>query len=91
MQGYCFFLVTQNQAFISDLFGTHEPETIGILLSGLVKVFHSRGISAINISILASDPRLASLKKLGFWTRESVPVVSCGGNRFLLMHGDRES
>ncbi len=91
LRGFCFFSIAENEAFISDLFGIPGKETIEDLLNGLVKLFRSRGVSAINISVLASDPRLQSLKNLGFYSRESVPVVSCGANRFLLMHGDRES
>lgn len=91
LQGYCFFGVAENQAFISDLFGTQEQETFEGLLGELGKRLRGRGISAISISVLASDPRLGWLKKMGFWGRESVPVVAGGGNRFLLMHGDRES
>jgi len=91
LQGYCFFSVAENQAFISDLFGIPGKETVDALLGGLVKLFRSRGISAINCSVLLSDPRLQWVKNLGFHSRESVPVVSCGGSRFLLMHGDRES
>jgi hypothetical protein len=90
LQGYCFFHVTENEAYISDLFGIQEQETTRVLLNRLVNLLHSREIAAINMSVLASDPRLELLKHLGFWSRESVPVVSCGGNRFLLMHGDRE-
>ncbi len=91
LQGYCFFLIAENQAFISDLFGTQEQETFDRLLGELSKLLRDRGISAITISVLASDPRLGLLKRLGFWSRESVPVVTDGGGRFFLMHGDRES
>ena len=91
LQGYCFFSVDNDQVHISDLFGTQEQEIFDGLLGELGRLLRSRGISAIHISVLASDPRLSLLKKLGFWSRESVPVVTCGGSRFLLMHGDRES
>lgn len=91
LQAYCIFLVMQDEVLISDLFGTQDKRTIETLLSGLIELCHRRSIAAMNISVLASDPRIELLQNHGFWSRESVPVVTCGGNRFLLMNGDRES
>jgi hypothetical protein len=97
LQSYCVFTLSDGQVGIVDLFGVPDEGSVRGLLTHLVRLVRSRGASAISISVLASDVRAGLLKKLGFWSRESVPVIGFDadrtdfGARLLLMHGDRES
>jgi hypothetical protein len=97
LQSYCVFTVSDGHAGVVDLFGVPEEEPVRGLLTHLAALLRERGVSTVSISVLTSDARVRLLKKLGFWGRESVPVIGFDGNRtnfgarLLLMHGDRES
>jgi hypothetical protein len=98
LRAYCVFLtLPDGNVGISDLFGVREEESTDGLLTYLVELLRQRGASEVSISVLAGDPRAGLLKRLGFWSRESVPVIgfaanpSYFGSQLMLMHGDRES
>jgi hypothetical protein len=94
---YCAFTMAERQASVVDLFGVGDDATVLGLLNRLIRLLRSRGAAAIGVAILAHDPRRRALRKMGFWPRESIPVIAWNTNRtnldpqLLLMHGDRES
>jgi hypothetical protein len=97
LQAYCVFTLDDERVQIVDLFGSSEEKVLTGLLRCVVRLARNRGKSAISVALLASDPRTRVLRKLGFHSRESAPVVGFGprvgdcGSKLLLMHGDRES
>jgi GNAT superfamily N-acetyltransferase len=95
---YCVFTITAGDVTIAELFGNRENDrAIITLMQKLVVLLRSRGVVTISMPLLSCDSRNALLRKLGFWARETVPVMFLGreasnlGSRMLLMHGDRES
>ena len=97
LRGYIVFSVADGRADIADFFGGTEQSDLTAMLSGLVSLLRSRGLSGINIEILDNDPRMAAFRCLGFSNRGSWPIINChpkrgpSGPQLLLMHGDRES
>lgn len=97
LQAYCVFTFEDERAHVVDLFGSDDAQVLTGLLKNLVHLVRNRNKSAITIGLLASDPRIRLLKKLGFHRRGSEPVIGYGaklssnGTRLLLMYGDRES
>jgi len=94
---YCTFALSAGNATIAELFGDMSDHIVTSLLRELVALLRSRGVATVSAPVLSGDPRTRLLRKLGFWTREAVPVMGFGreatvsGARVLLMHGDRES
>jgi len=102
LAGYVVFSHTGEDASIADLFGLDDTSLWTALVAEAVAVLRSRGVIALSVAMLVSDPRAGLFRKLSFRARESCPVVVCGrssdGRSFngprapwLLMDGDRES
>ncbi len=94
---YCAFTISQRHATVVDLFGSCEDSIVRGLIGRLVRLLRIRRVVAISLSVLANDPRCHTLRKMGFWARESTPVIAWNTQRknldpqLLLTYGDRES
>jgi len=94
---YCTFTISDGNATIAELFGSISDQVTTGLLQELAVLLRSRGVATVSLPVLSSDPRTRLLRKLGFWSREAVPVMGFGSEstsacpQMLLMHGDRES
>ncbi|MFZ0637823.1 MAG: GNAT family N-acetyltransferase [Candidatus Acidiferrales bacterium] len=79
---------------IVDLFGVDERELWQSLLARAVTLSRERGMATLSAPVIASHPRAAQLEALGFFPRETHPIVTIGdaeNGQLFLMDGDRES
>lgn len=94
---YCIFLCEEQHLQIVDLFGSAEEVVLNGMLKRLARLARSRGKSAVSISVVKSDARMRTLRRMGFYRRDSAPVIGLGAKldgdarKLILMHGDRES
>jgi len=94
---YCTFTTADGNATIAELFGSMDSQVVNSLLQELVELLRTRGVTTVSMPVLSGDPRIGLLRKLGFWARETVPVMGFAGeatlssSQMFLMHGDRES
>jgi hypothetical protein len=94
---YCTFTTADGNATIAELFGSMDKQVVTSLIQELVELLRTRGVATVSMPVLSGDPRTGLLGKLGFWTREAVPVMgfaheaTLSGSQMFLMHGDRES
>jgi len=98
LQGYLVFTRGDGHAQIVEWCTGDDPALLGALVRNLVRRLRKDGTMTLSAFLLESDPRLGVLTKLGFWPRESSPVMvnwpassvvpACD---WLLMHGDRDS
>jgi hypothetical protein len=94
---YCTFTVSDGNAIVVEIFGSMQAHVVTGLLGELARLLRARGVATVSMPVLSSDPRIGLLRKLGFWARESVPVMAfarestLSGSEMFLMHGDRES
>lgn len=102
LKAYAVLRLDGENAEIVDLFGTEESPVLSDLIRDVVALARRRAVISLSASMLASHPRVALFKNLGFYPRESCPVVVCpqpapvnGGSAsrvaWFLMQGDRES
>ncbi len=98
LAGYCTFTQSSDSATIAELFADPEDDAMNAaLLRKLASLLRARGIATLSFPLLSVDPRARLLRKVGFWARESVPVIllensgRASTKHMLLMHGDRES
>jgi hypothetical protein len=102
LKAYAVFKQDGDNAEIVDLFGVDEPSVLHDVVRGVVAITRQRGVVSLSASVLASHPRVELFKTLGFYPRESCPVVvypqpkpanggPSSGCSWFLMQGDRES
>lgn len=97
LQAYCTFTLVDGNATIAELFGSMDDQVMRSLLQRLFMLLRARGVATVSMPVLSHDPRIGRLRRMGFWTREAVPVMgfsresTISGTQMLLTHGDRES
>ena len=101
--GYILFLHCGETATIVDLFGVGDEGVKSDLVFAAVEVLRKRGVFSVNAPSLRSHAHTALLRKLGFYPRETHPVMisasrratgGCAdleGQNVFLMDGDRDS
>ena len=72
---YCAFSTDDGIATIAELFGSMDKQAVPSLLQQVIGLLRSRGVAAVSLPILDDDPRRGWLRKMGFWARETVPVI----------------
>jgi hypothetical protein len=94
---------SDGHAILADLFGIDDPGVIGCLIEELVAMLGRRNIRTLSAPVFESHPWLPLLQRVGFWIRESAPVMlyplsskgpaseELGGLGWFLTHGDRDS
>jgi hypothetical protein len=94
---YCIFTTADGNATIAELFGSMDNQVVTSLMQELVELLRTRGVATVSMPVLSGDPRTGLLRKLGFWARETAPVMGFAGeaplsaSQMFLSHGDRES
>jgi hypothetical protein len=63
------------QASLLDIFGVGERPVIGALLRGTLTLLRQRGCESVACTLLGSHPAAPLLKRLGFFRRESTPLM----------------
>lgn len=98
LQGYVIFSRDNKVASIAEWRVGNNSVLLKTLLWELIRRLRQTQTTTLSAYLRDTDPRLPILKSMGFWPRESCPVVvqwsgspTNGANRLLLMHGDRES
>jgi hypothetical protein len=95
--GYAVLSEDGNCLNVVDLFG--NPEDLPDLLRAAISTAQERGLESVAAGMLDSNPAKSMFRKLGFFSREKLPVViyspfggsSEGGSTWFLTDGDRES
>jgi hypothetical protein len=97
LQGYLVFSLAGEIANIAE-WRVRQGTVLKILLRDLVGRLRNRAITTVNALLVDTDPRLQFFRRMGFWRRESSPVVAHwpamaegAASRWLLMEGDRDS
>jgi hypothetical protein len=97
LQGYVIFTSANGNAQITD-WCAEDPAVLKDLVRDLVRRLRKAGNMTLSAFLLASDPRLPLLKTMGFWPRESTPVMvnwtasnGAAPVTWRLMYGDRDS
>ena len=97
LQGYLIFTCGTGSAQIAD-WCADDPSVLKSLIRDLVRRLRKTGNTTLSAFLLASDPRIPLLETMGFWPRESTPVMvnwtAPTGNatvEWRLMYGDRDS
>jgi hypothetical protein len=103
LRGYILFLQEGETATIVDLFGTEDHDMKSDLVSTTIEILRKRHVFNVNAPCLNSLAHTAPLRKLGFFPRETHPVIVSGtrgpsgqgvnlkGLDVFLMDGDRDS
>jgi hypothetical protein len=101
LMGYLVFCRNEEDARIVDLFGFSSPKMWTALLAQLLERLRAQAAITLSVPVLATDPRVGVLRKLGFHPREDAPIIVCPGGDavargnmtcpWYLMDGDRES
>lgn len=101
LRGYLVFCQDSEQARLVDLFGVDDPGMFAALIGSAVELLRPRGTTTLSAPILPSHPRAATLKRFGFFPRESsdvfyflgpgAPAASLPLSLWFLMDGDRDS
>ena len=73
--GYAVVSQENEQASLLDVFGVGESRVITALLRGTVALLRNRGCQRVGCTLLDSHPWLPVLKRLGFFARESTPLM----------------
>jgi hypothetical protein len=101
--GYILFLHEGEMATIVDLFGVEDDGVKSNLVSAALEILRKRGVLGVNAPGLSSHAQTAFVRKLGFYARESQPVVISAARKshetnakfaapdFFLTDGDRDS
>jgi hypothetical protein len=90
---------TDGHAILADLFGIDDPEVIGSLVEEVAMMVRDKGVPTLSAPLFESHPWLPLLQRVGFWARESSPVMiyplslkrEADGSGWFLTHGDRDS
>jgi hypothetical protein len=94
---------SEGHAILADLFGIDDPGVIGCLIEELVTMLRRQNIPTLSAPMFESHPWLPLLQRVGFWMRETTPVMlyppsgkgqaggRFGGLGWFLTHGDRDS
>ncbi|HET7872033.1 MAG TPA: hypothetical protein VFL42_05935 [Terriglobales bacterium] len=98
LQGYLVFTGGNGNAQITD-WCVAGPGVLKALICALVSRLRKTGTVTVSAFLLDSDPRMALLKSMGFWPRESTPVMvnwttpsnGSAAVHWRLMYGDRDS
>ena len=103
LAAYVIFIQEGENARIVDLFGSDDSELLSRLVVESVNLLRERRVMTLSASVLASHSHGALLRRLGFYGRETYPVVFYYPQRtgipdsrvrqsaWLLMDGDRDS
>ena len=98
LQGYVVFSRNNDVANIAEWRVGNNSGLLKALLWGLIRRLRQTETMTLSAFLRDTDPRLPILRSMGFWPRESSPVVvqwpgspTGATKRLLLMHGDRES
>ena len=79
-----------------------DPNLLFALLQALVNLLREGGVCTVSVSLLDSHPWTDLFRRLGFYPRESCPVIlhgpaqaaaaaSLSSEQWFLMDGDRDS
>jgi hypothetical protein len=97
LKGYLIFSCEQACAEIEDWYTGEDTSLLQALAQELVRLLRKAGVTTLSASLLETDPRLPVLKRMGFWRRESCPVVVYGPGAgpvstadWLMTNGDRD-
>lgn len=97
LHGYLVFSHSNGNAQIEDWWPRLDHELFTALIADLVQRLRRARTMALSAFLLDTDPRLHLLKRMGFWLRESSPLmVHWAGAETVprpelrLMHGDRD-
>lgn len=98
LKGYLVFSLPDEHAHIAEWRVSDDSRVLAALIGELVRMLRKAGTMTLNAYLLSEDPRLRYLKRMGFWPRESNPVIVYGPGcqeisscQWLLMYGDRDS
>ena len=103
LMGYVLFLDGGETATIVDLFGVEDQEMKSDLIFAALELLRQRGVFSVNAPSLHSRAPMPLLRKLGFYPRETHPVmisasrgasgasIDLEGQNVFLMDGDRDS
>jgi hypothetical protein len=98
LQGYLVFSCSDESAEIAEWRVGGNMRLLAALVGELAHILRKTGTMNLNAYLLDKDPRLPCLKKMGFWPRESNPMMvycpsspSVLSSDWLLMYGDRDS
>lgn len=97
LRGYLVFNVNDENAEIADWCCGGDDQLLMVLVQDLVQRLRKTGITTLSTFLLDVDPKLRLFKRMGFWQRESAPVVMhwFGGTPapsadWRLLRGDRD-
>ncbi len=98
LQGYLVFTCVDGNAQIVEWCAGDDGALLSALVRNLVRRLRKAGAMTLSTYLLQSDPRVRVLKKMGFWPRESSPVMVnwpassvLPSGDWVLMYGDRDS
>ncbi len=98
LEGYLIFHRQDSHAQIVEWCTGDNPALLRALVRTLVRRLRRDRTMTLSTFLLQSDPRMRVLKKLGFWPRESSPLMLnwpatsvVPASDWLLMYGDRDS
>jgi hypothetical protein len=98
LKGYLVFSCPDENAEIAEWRVGGNMRLLAALVGELAHILRKTGTMNLNAYLLDKDPRLPCLKKMGFWPRESNPMMvycpsspSVLSSEWLLMYGDRDS
>jgi hypothetical protein len=98
LKGYLVFSCPDESAEIAEWRVGGDMRLLAALVGELAHILRKTGTMTLNAYLLDKDPRLPCLKKMGFWPRESNPMMvycpsspSIFSSEWRLMYGDRDS
>lgn len=98
LKGYLIFNCPDEHVQIAEWRVGNDYNLLAALFGRLVQMLRKTRAITLNAYLLGSDSRLLHLKKLGFWPRESNPLMVYGPGcqgllscNWHLMYGDRDS
>lgn len=99
LAGYIVFLDEGETARVVDLFSIEDRSVTADLVFSALDVLRRRGALSVDIPCLCSHSQTSFLREIGFFARETHPVIvsgprasfDFGGHELFLMDGDRES
>ena len=101
LRAYAVVAMDSAHPAIVDVFGSDEPDVMAILIRRTVAMLRERGASTVSVPLVDTHPLVATVKRLGFRSREAIPVVlyeprrrdgePAAAGRLFLMAGDRDS
>lgn len=77
VQAYVVFLELGDHAHVVDMFGVADSAVWSDLFTGLSLFLQERGRHSVTLPILQTDWRVGLLPSLGFFQKESYPVIAC--------------